>query len=89
MMGNFTIPIMIMVLCVVMLYFLILWFNVCIKQAQRDRERGMNQNSIASLMTFIGHKKRQLWHANNDIILWDFTIPSSRKKSSAKQAIPF
>lgn len=58
MMGNFTIPIMIMVLCVVMLYFLILGFNVCIKQAQRDRECEVNQNSIASLMTFIGYKKK-------------------------------
>lgn len=57
MMGNFTIPIMIMVLCVVMLYFLILGFNVCIKQAQRDRECGVNQNSIASLMTFMDTKR--------------------------------
>lgn len=30
----------------------------CLHQAQRDRECGVNQNSIASLMTFIGYKKK-------------------------------
>lgn len=90
MMGNFTIPIMITVLCVVMLYFLILWFNVCIKQAQRDRERGMNQNSIASLMTFIGHKKRQLWHAYNDIIFFmGFYQTLKQEKEFSKTSNPF